>query len=259
MAHQHVLVSRDGPTVTVTMDRPDQRNALSSDHLAELLEVFGEVAATDATGVVLAGAGPVFCAGHDLAEMAGRDEAWIRGLLERCTELMLLLGGMPQVVVARVHGLATAAGCQLVAACDLAVAARSAAFAVPGGRGGWFCTTPMVAVGRCVPRKRAFELALTGDAVDAETAEAWGLVNRCVDDDRLDEAVAGLLARATRGSAASRALGKPALWEQLDLPLADAYRLAVDVMSAASQHPDAQEGMRAFVEKRPPRWTSGPG
>jgi enoyl-CoA hydratase/carnithine racemase len=236
------------------MARPERRNALSSDHLDELLAAVEEVAASDATGLVIAADGPVFCAGHDLAEMAGRDGAWIRDLLERCTRLMLRLGTVPQVVVARVQGLATAAGCQLVAACDLAVAARSASFAVPGGRGGWFCTTPMVAVGRSVPRKRAYELALTGEPIDAATAEAWGLVNRCVDDERLDEEVAALLALATRGSPASRAAGKPALSAQLDLPLEDAYRLAVDVMARASQLDDAQEGMRAFVEKRPPVW-----
>jgi enoyl-CoA hydratase/carnithine racemase len=171
---------------------------------------------------------------------------------------MTTIHRMPQVVVARVHGLATAAGCQLVAACDLAVAAESAAFAVPGGKGGWFCTTPMVEVGRAVARKHALELALTGDAVDAATAAAWGLVNRCVPDDELDPAVDDLLARATRGSAASRAVGKEALYRQLGLPLDEAYDLAVAVMAGASQLPDAQEGMRAFVEKRPPVWHQGP-
>lgn len=253
-ADGQVLVRRSGDTVTVTMNRPERRNALGLDMLRELLVAFEEVAGGDATGVVLAGAGPVFCAGHDLAEMAGQDLGAIRRLLDVCTRLMTTLHEMPQVVLARVHGLATAAGCQLVAACDLAVAAESAAFAVPGGRGGWFCTTPMVEVGRAVPRKRALELALTGDAIDARTAESWGLVNRCVPDDELDRAVADLLVRATRGSPASRAAGKPALYRQLDLPLDAAYDLAVAVMAESSQLPDAQEGMRAFVEKRPPVW-----
>jgi enoyl-CoA hydratase/carnithine racemase len=249
-----ITVERTGPTVRVTMNRPERRNALGLAHLTELSRAFGDAAAGDATGVVLAGNGPVFSAGHDLGEMAGQGEPEIRHLLEVCTGLMTTIHRMPQVVVARVHGLATAAGCQLVAACDLAVAAESAAFAVPGGKGGWFCTTPMVEVGRAVARKRAVELALTGDPVDARTAEAWGLVNRCVPDDELDAAVEDLLARATRGSAASRGVGKPALYRQLGLPLDEAYDLAVAVMAGASQLPDAQEGMRAFVEKRPPIW-----
>lgn len=254
MVRHHVLVDRDGPTVTVTMNRPDRRNALSLEHLRELRDAVAEVAASDASGVVLAGAGPVFCAGHDLGELAALDRAGVLAVLDVCTELMMTLHTMPQVVVARVHGLATAAGCQLVAACDLAVAAESAAFAVPGGKGGWFCTTPMVEVGRAVSRKRALELALTGEAIDAATAAAWGLVNRCVPDDRLDEAVADLLGLATRGSTASRAAGKAALYRQLDRPLEDAYELAVAVMAESSQLPDAREAMVAFVEKRSPVW-----
>ncbi len=249
-----IEVGRDGPTVTITMALPERRNALGRRHLGELLDAFRWAGTTDATGVVLAGAGPVFSAGHDLGEMAGEDETAVRDLLDTCAALMAAMREVPQVVVARVHGLATAAGCQLVANADLAVAAESAAFAVPGGKGGWFCTTPMVAVGRAVPRKRAFELALTGDPIDAGTAEAWGLVNRCVPDDELDAAVAELLARATRGSRASRAVGKPALHRQLDLPIDEAYAFATDVMARASQLPDAQEGMAAFVEKRPPVW-----
>ena len=254
MDYACITVERSGPTSTVTMNLPERRNALGLRHLEELLDAVRSVAAGDATGLVLAGAGPVFCAGHDLGEMAGRDEDAVRRLLQTCSDLMSALRDAPQVVIARVHGLATAAGCQLVANADLAVAAESAAFAVPGGRGGWFCTTPMVAVGRAVPRKRAFELALTGDPIDAATAEAWGLVNRCVPDGDLDDAVSELLARATRGSAASRAVGKPALHAQLDLPLDRAYEVATDVMARASQLPDAQEGMAAFVEKRPPVW-----
>ena len=234
------------------MNRPQRRNALGLRHLEELLDAFRTVAATDATGVVLAGAGPVFSAGHDLGEMAGRDLDWIRHLLQVCAQVMAAMRTAPQVVIARVHGLATAAGCQLVATADLAVAAESAGFAVPGGSGGWFCTTPMVAVGRAVSRKRAFELALTGDTIDAATAETWGLVNRCVPDDGLDAAVAELLSRATRGSAASRAVGKAELHHQLDLPLDEAYDSAIEVMARASQLVDAQEAMTAFVHKRPP-------
>jgi enoyl-CoA hydratase/carnithine racemase len=249
-----IAVERSGPTVTLTMNLPERRNALGLRHLEELLDAVRSVTPTDATGIVLAGAGPVFSAGHDLGEMAGQDEAGVRRLLDTCTDLMAAFREAPQVVIARVHGLATAAGCQLVANADLAVAAESARFAVPGGRGGWFCTTPMVAVGRAVPRKRAFELALTGDPIDAATAEAWGLVNRCVPDAELDAAVADLLGRATRGSAASRGVGKPALHHQLDLPLDEAYGFAVEIMAGASQLEDAQEGMAAFVDKREPVW-----
>jgi enoyl-CoA hydratase/carnithine racemase len=161
---------------------------------------------------------------------------------------------IPQVVVARVHGLATAAGCQLVATCDLAVAAESAGFAAPGGKGGWFCTTPMVAIGRNLARKHALELALTGDTIDARTAVQWGLVNRVVPDEQLDDATNDLLRRATRGSASSKGLGKQAFYRQIGLDQPAAYAYAMEVMAAASQTDDAQEGVAAFLEKRPPRF-----
>ncbi len=254
MGYELITVERDESTVTVTMNRPDRRNALSLEHLEELLDAVQAVGASDATGLVVAGNGPVFSSGHDLAAMRGAELPAMRHLLRRCSDLMLLLQDIPQVVVARVHGLATAAGCQLVAACDLAVAARSARFGAPGGRGGWFCTTPMVAIGRSIGRKQAVELALTGEEIDADTALAWGLVNRVVDDAELDAAVAELLALATRGSAASRALGKRALYTQLSMGEREAYDYAIEVMAAASQLHDAQEGMTAFVEKRPPDW-----
>src|SRR5437763_6600012 len=243
--YEHILVKRDGDTVTVTMNRAARRNSLSADHLAELLAAFREAGASDATGIVLAGAGPVFSAGHDFGDVAARDLAGTRELLRLCTDLMRTIQSVPQVVIARVHGLATAAGCQLVASCDLAVAARSAGFALPGGKGGWFCHTPAVPVARAIGRKRLMELALTGEVIDAATALDWGLVNRVVPDDQLDTAVAELLARATRGSRASKALGKQTLYAQLDRPEADAYAIAIEVMAAASQTPAAQEGMAA--------------
>ncbi|MEV7555001.1 enoyl-CoA hydratase-related protein [Amycolatopsis sp. NPDC089917] len=252
--YEHILVKRDGDTVTVTMNRAARRNSLSADHLAELLAAFREAGDTDATGIVLAGAGPVFSAGHDFGDVAARDLMAVRELLRLCTDLMGTMQSVPQVVVARVHGLATAAGCQLVASCDLAVAAESAGFALPGGKGGWFCHTPAVPVARSIGRKRLMELALTGDVVDAATALDWGLVNRVVPDDSLDEAVASLLARATRGSRASKAMGKQTLYAQLDRPEADAYALALEVMASASQLPGAREGMAAFLEKRSPVW-----
>jgi len=161
---------------------------------------------------------------------------------------------VPQVVIARVHALATAAGCQLVASCDLAVAAESAGFALPGGKGGWFCHTPAVAVARTISRKHLMEMALTGDVIDATTAAQWGLVNYTVPDDELDTAVEQLLARATRGSRSSKALGKQTLRVQLDRPEDDAYSLAIEVMAAASQTADAVEGRNAFLGKRRPVW-----
>lgn len=256
MPRDQVLIHVDGERATVTLNRPERRNALGLALLTELRDRLTEIAATDATCVVLAAAGPVFSAGHDLGELRGRNRDEVGEMLRVCTDVMLTLHDMAQVVIARVHGLATAAGCQLVAACDLAVAGESAGFALPGGKGGWFCTTPMVEVGRSMPRKIAVELALSGDTIDGRTAERWGLVNRCVSDDRLDAAVEELAARTTRGAISARMAGKPAMYRQLDLPLRDADGVAVEVMADASQHPDAQEMMAAFVEKRPPRWAT---
>ena len=255
MAYEHIRVERSGDVARVTMDRPQRRNALSTAHLRELVHAFTDVGESDALAVVLAGSGPVFCAGHDFADVTGADEAVVRRMLDTCTELMLLLQQVPQPVVARVHGLATAAGCQLVATADLAVAGESAGFAAPGGKGGWFCHTPMVAIARTVGRKRAMELALSGDVVDARTAEAWGLVNQVVPDAELDAAVDELVARVTRGSAVSKGLGKHTMYAQLALDERAAYAYAVPVMAASSQLPDAREGVAAFLDKRPAVWT----
>lgn len=249
-----VLVNRDGPFTTITMNRPRRRNALSRAFLLALTDAFREVGDTDARGVILAANGPVFSAGHDFADMAGASHADVRDLLRVCTELVRTIQNVPQVVVARVHGLATAAGCQLVASCDLAVAAESAGFAAPGGRGGWFCHTPLVAISRNIGRKRAAEMALTGEIFDAATAAGWGLVNYAVPDGELDKATHDLLQRATQGSPRSKALGKQAMYAQLDRPEQDAYAYAIEVMAASSQTPEAQEGMTAFLEKRRPSW-----
>ncbi len=252
--YRNLLVDRAGDTLRITMNRPDRRNALSAGHLAELLAAFRAAGDTDATGIVLAANGPVFSAGHDFADVAARDLPGVRDLLLLCTQVMRTIEETPQVVVARVHGLATAAGCQLVASCDLAVAADSAGFALPGGKGGWFCHTPAVPVARAIGRKRLMEMALTGEPVDAATAADWGLINRAVPDADLDVEVTDLLARATRGSRASKALGKRTLYAQLDRPEADAYTIAVEVMAAASQLAGAREGMAAFLNKRGPVW-----
>jgi enoyl-CoA hydratase/carnithine racemase len=252
--YEHILVKTEDNTVRITMNRAARRNSLSFAHLTELLAAFRAAGDTDATGIVLAGAGPVFSAGHDFGDVASRDLVGVRSLLRLCTDVMRTMESVPQVVIARVHGLATAAGCQLVASCDLAVAASSAGFALPGGKAGWFCHTPAVPVARSVGRKRLMEMVLTGDVVPAATALEWGLVNQVVPDSSLDSAVDALLARATRGSRASKALGKQTIYAQLDRPEADAYTIAMEVMAAASQLPGAKEGMAAFLEKRTPVW-----
>ena len=254
MELQHVLVERSDDFTTITMNRPQRRNALSLEHMRELIAAFRAVGESDALGIVLAGNGPVFSAGHDFADVADADLSAVRSLLLTCTELMTLMQQVPQPVVARVHGLATAAGCQLVASADLAVASEEAGFAAPGGKGGWFCHTPMVAIARDIGRKHAAELAYTGDVITADKALEWGLVNQVVPDADLDTAVADLLARATRGSRSSKALGKLTLHQQLAMSQDAAYQLAVQVMADSSQTAAAQEGMTAFLEKRSPRW-----
>ncbi len=255
--YRNITVRRDGDFTTVTMDHPAKRNALSRATLEEMLAAFTEIGDSDALGAVLAAEGPVFSTGHDFADVVDHDHASVRALLVTCTRLMELLQQIPQPVVARVHALATAAGCQLVASCDLAVAAESAGFCLPGGKGGWFCHTPAVAVARNVGRKRAMEMALSGDVVDAATAADWGLVNRVVPDEQLDSAVQDLLERVTRGSAESKGLGKQAFYAQIDLDQPKAYAHAVEVMAAASQLDDAAEGMHSFLGKRKPEWKRG--
>jgi enoyl-CoA hydratase/carnithine racemase len=252
---EHLLVRIEPPAARITLNRPERRNALSLALMEELISALEEVGSTpELRAIVIEGAGPAFSAGHDLAEMVGRDGEFYDRLFDVCTVLMEAIHRVPQPVIAKVHGIATAAGCQLVASCDLAVAAESAGFAAPGGKGGWFCHTPMVAIARNVGRKRAMEMALTGDVIDARTALDWGLVNRVVPDGELDAAVAELLGRATRGSRASKAWGKQTLYAQLDRPERDAYGIAVEVMAAASQLPGAVEGMASFLEKRRPVW-----
>ncbi len=249
-----VLVKAEEGFTTITMNRPERRNALSLELLQQLTAAFRAAGAGDARGVILAANGPVFSSGHDFRDLAGADEPSIRRLLWACTEVMLAMHEIPQPVVARVHGLATAAGCQLVASADLAVASEDAEFATPGGKGGWFCHTPLVPVTRNVSRKRALELGLTGDTIDARTALDWGLVNRVVASDELDDATVELLRRATRGSRASKGLGKQTFYEQVGLDERAAYDHAVDVMARSSQAPDAQEAFAAFLEKRKPRF-----
>ncbi len=246
-----VLIERHGRFATITLNHPTRRNALSREMVRKLTAAFVAVGESDVEGVILAATGPVFSAGHDFTEMAGIDLAGARELFVNCTTLMRTIQSIPQPVVARVHALATAAGCQLVATCDMAVAAESAGFAIPGGKGGLFCHTPLVAVVRAIGRKRALEMAFTGDVIEADLAEAWGLVNRTVPDDELDATVQDLLERSCRGSQLSRGLGKHAFYAEVDLDQERAYAVAVEVMAAAAVTPDAQEGIAAFLEHRP--------
>jgi enoyl-CoA hydratase/carnithine racemase len=204
--------------------------------------------------VVLAGRGPAFCAGHDLSELVGLELEEYRQVFELCGALMNAIHELPQPVIARVHGMATAAGCQLVAACDLVVASSEARFATPGVKIGLFCTTPMVEVTRTIGRKRALEMLLTGTPIDAETAAAWGLVNTVVAPDELDAATDELAQRIASASSLTVGIGKRAFYRQIDLGLDAAYEICQDVMSENATADDAQEGMSAFLEKRPPTW-----
>jgi enoyl-CoA hydratase/carnithine racemase len=253
---QFILSERERDTFTIWLNHPERLNVLSLALMEELTQAFIDVGESDATGVILAAKGRLFSAGHDFAEMADQDLDSVRHLFGVCTNMMQTIQSIPQPVVARVHALATGGGCQLVATADLAVAAEEATFCTPGGRGGLFCTTPMVAVGRSIGQKRALEMAMTGDAIDAPTAEAWGLVNLVVPMNELDAASTRLLRRATRGSAVAKGIGKRAFYEQIEMNQSDAYAYATDVMAKASLLPDAQESIAAFIEKRQPHFGS---
>jgi enoyl-CoA hydratase/carnithine racemase len=240
----------------VTLDRPDKRNALSLELMDELIGVLESLGdRRDIRAVVLEAAGVAFSAGHDLSEMVGRELPFYQRLFDRCTELMESIHRMPQPVIAKVHGIATAAGCQLVAACDLAVAADEARFATPGVKIGLFCSTPMVPLSRAIGRKRALEMLLTGEPISAATALEWGLVNRVVPASDLDAAVDELVAAISRSSSLIVGIGKQAFYEQLELDEHRAYDLTKSVMAMNSLAADAQEGICAFLEKRPPNWT----
>ena len=251
-----VLVHEDEPAVHVTLNRPDKRNALSLELMEDLTGTLRRVSADPRVRViVLDAAGPAFSAGHDLSEMIGRDVPFFQRLFDVCTELMETIHRLHQPVVAKVQGIATAAGCQLVAACDLAVAADSASFATPGVKIGLFCSTPMVPLSRAVGRKRALEMLLTGTPIDAATALDWGLVNRVVRAEALDETVDGLVASIAGSSSLTVGIGKEAFYAQIDLDEPRAYDLTKTVMSMNMLAADAQEGICAFLEKRDPTWT----
>jgi len=251
---QPVRVNRNGDYVTVTLSNAAKRNALSLDVLLALTTAFDDIGRSDALGVILAAEGPVFSAGHNFGEMKGASEADALHLFTVCSELMQTMHSIPQPIVARVHALATAAGCQLVATCDLAVASESAGFAIPGGKGGLFCHTPLVAVARSLTPKRALEMAMTGDVISAQTALEWGFINEVVADGELQNATQSLLERACRGSRESKGIGKKAFYRQVSMNESDAYAFASAVMAEAVVSEVAQEGINAFLEKRSPNF-----
>jgi enoyl-CoA hydratase/carnithine racemase len=253
--YRNLLVKAESPAARIVLNRPEKRNALSLELMEEMIAALREVA-TQATvrAIVIEGAGPAFSAGHDLSEMIGRDAAFFDQLFDRCTAMMQTIHALPQPVIAKVHGIATAAGCQLVAACDLALAAEGTRFATPGVKIGLFCSTPMVPVSRAVGRKRAMQMLLTGEPIDAATALDWGLVNHVVAHDQLEPAVQALVEAITRSSAYTVATGKHAFYNQIDRAEDEAYERCTPVMAANALAHDAQEGMTAFLEKRDPVW-----
>ena len=254
-AYEHILYEGDETVALVTMNRPKKRNALSLDHMQELiacLKAIGEAGETPV--VVLRGNGPGFCAGHDLSEMVGRNPAFYRHLFDVCCELMETIQSIPQPVIAQVHGIATAAGCQLAATCDLVVASEDARFATPGVKIGLFCSTPMVALSRAVGQKRAMEMLLTGEFVSAEEALAEGLVNKVVPAEELEAETRKLAEKIAEASPLVVGIGKQAFYRQLEMPSEQAYAYTKEVMSFNASFADAQEGICAFLEKRKPEW-----
>ncbi|MBL8488736.1 MAG: enoyl-CoA hydratase [Rhodocyclaceae bacterium] len=246
----------EGGVATLTLNRPGQFNSLSEELLAALQSELDAIAGDSSVRVVvIAGAGKAFCAGHDLKQMrANHDKGYMQKLFRQCGRVMMTITEMPQPVIARIHGIATAAGCQLVAMCDLAVASDNARFAVSGINVGLFCSTPSVALGRAMGRKEAMEMLLTGDFVDAEEARRRGLVNRVVPIERLDEEVGKLTASILAKSPIAVAMGKQMFYRQLEMGLEGAYQLASETMACNMMTEDAANGIDAFMEKRKPEW-----
>ena len=250
-----ILREIDGATAVVTLNRPERRNALSLELMRELLDTLDEIGHhPQVRAVILAASGTVFSSGHDLSEMTGRNIAEYREVFDVCTQLMTKVQSIPQPVIAEVQGVATAAGCQLAATCDLAVASESARFGTPGVRIGLFCSTPMVALTRAIGRKRALEMLLTGELIDARTAAEWGLVNRVVPAANLRAETLKLGGKITEASALTVSIGKQAFYAQIDLDQSKAYAYTKEVMAMNNLAADAQEGITAFLEKRPANW-----
>ncbi len=252
----NIQIAHEGPVAILTLNRPERRNALSLELMLELIAALDEIGRNrELRAVILAAAGKVFSSGHDLSQITGRDINEYRRIFDVCTELMQKIQSIPQPVIAEVQGIATAAGCQLVATCDLAIAAEPAKFATPGVKIGLFCTTPMVALTRAIGRKRAMQMLLTGEFVDAATAAEWGLINQVVATTDLQSASRGMARKVVEASSLVVAIGKQAFYTQIDLDQPKAYAYAKEVMSMNALASDAQEGISAFLGKRPPCWT----
>jgi enoyl-CoA hydratase/carnithine racemase len=255
--YENLIYETDAPIARVTLNRPERRNALSLALMKELITCLREIAESkDIHAVILSGAGTVFSAGHDLNELRGRSIGEYRHIFDICVQLMAMVQSIRQPVIAEVQGMATAAGCQLVATCDLAVAAEEARFATPGVRIGLFCSTPMVALTRAVGRKRALEMLMTGAPIDARTASEWGLVNRVVPATRLREETEGMARQIVEASPLVVGIGKQAFYAQIDIDQTKAYEYTREIMSLNAVSEDAQEGIGAFLEKRKPCWGS---
>lgn len=255
MSYDNICFETEQHLAVVTLNRPNRRNALSLEIMLELLDCLERIGSdSELRAVILAAAGKTFCSGHDLSAMVGKDINEYRRIFDVCCDLMEKIQSIPQPVIAEVQGVATAAGCQLVATCDLAIAVEEASFATPGVRIGLFCTTPMVALSRAIGRKRALEMLMTGDMVPAATAAEWGLVNKVVAAVRLREETRGLALRIAQASPVTLAIGKQAYYTQVDLDQPKAYAYAKEIMTMNSLAADAQEGISAFLEKRPACW-----
>jgi enoyl-CoA hydratase/carnithine racemase len=254
--HKNLIVEENAGLVTLTMNRPEKRNALSTAMMSDLVAALVDTGKrTDARAVIIAGNGPAFSAGHDLGELKDRDLEFYRHEFDLCARLMLTIQQIPQPVIARVHAIATAVGCQLAATCDLVVAGESASFATPGVRIGLFCSTPMVALTRAVGRKHAMEMLLTGRAINARLAMEWGLVNRVVADADLISETNKLAMQIVEASPLIIGIGKQAFYKQIDLDQEEAYNYTKEVMSQNATKKDAQEGIAAFLQKRKPTWS----
>jgi len=250
-----LLRETEGPVAIVTLNRPERRNALSLAMMRELIAAFDQLGGDrNVRAIVLAAAGNVFSSGHDLSEMTGRSVDDYREIFDVCTQLMTRVQSIPQPVIAEVQGIATAAGCQLAATCDLVVASEAARFGTPGVRIGLFCSTPMVALSRAVGRKRAMQMLMTGELIDANTAADWGLVNTVVAPDALRAESLRLACKIAEASGLTVGIGKQAYYAQIDLDQAKAYAYTKEVMAMNSMAADAQEGITAFLQKRAPRW-----
>jgi enoyl-CoA hydratase/carnithine racemase len=255
MNYENLFLEYENEIAVITLNRPARRNALSLQLMRELIDCLDQIERTrNARAVILAAAGKVFSSGHDLSEIVGRDVSAYREIFDVCSQLMLRIQSIPQPVIAEVQGMATAAGCQLVATCDLAIASDQATFATPGVRIGLFCTTPMVALSRAIGRKRALQMLLTGEPVLAQTASEWGLINSVVSAHELSRATRDLAQRISEASPLTVHIGKQAYYEQIDLDQRNAYNYAKEVMTTNALAQDAQEGISAFLEKRTPCW-----